>query len=245
MSKGSPKNITFQRTDYSLPEDIRLVCEDIANHFKSPRKYIEQFCRLIRLSSKWGIEDLEKHLELWTGKMQSIPETGNFIRLINKAFKLCKTSDDLKHLRGALVEALVIGKYGGTKILTDPHYGWGATVTIHKEGAVDTVKYVCPEVDKEGCHRRKTVDFGHWNGYHGRFYECKVIPFAIGCKEVKYMIELGKKLKDNDISYEIFFVCAEHHDNVKIRLESDELAPLLDSEIKFRPLGYNTLFAEH
>ncbi|HDR5266627.1 MULTISPECIES: hypothetical protein [Bacillus] len=236
MAKGNPNLITFNRTDFSISSYIEDVCKEIADHFKVQRRYVRQFCTLIRGSRSWDMENMDEKLDGWSKKMEGVPESANFVRLITKAFKICQNADDIKHLRGGMVEALVIGSCGGSSILESDQYGWGASVTINKEDSY-TVRYSCSERKSEDCTNRLTVDVGHWNGYHGRFYECKVNPVAVGCKENNYMITLDECLKNNSISHEMFFVCAESHERVKMILEEKGI------EKQFKPLGYDTLFA--
>ncbi|PEK36075.1 MULTISPECIES: hypothetical protein [Bacillus cereus group] len=236
MSKGNPQLVTFTREDYSISTYIEDVCKEIAEHFKVKRKYLHQFCTLIRGSKAWTVENMEEKLSGWSEKVSHIPETKKFIQLINKAFKLCQNPEDIDHLRGGMVEALVIASRGGASILQSSHYGWGASVTINGETS-HRIRYRCSELKAEGCANRLTVDFGHWNGYHGQFFECKVNPVSVGCKEEKYMIELDNCLSTKNISHEMFFVCAETHERVKMRLEEKNISE------KFKPLGYDTLFA--
>lgn len=42
-----------------------------------------------------------------------------------KAFESCISNDEISSLRGGMVEALVIGCYGGSINLSKPNYGWG------------------------------------------------------------------------------------------------------------------------
>ncbi|HFK1727402.1 MULTISPECIES: hypothetical protein [Bacillus cereus group] len=236
MAKGNPQLVTFKREDYSIPKYIEDICKEIGEHFKVKRGYLHQFCTLIRGSRSWNMENVEEKLSMWTQKISRLPETRKFVELINKAFKLCQNIDDFKHLRGGMVEALVIGSYGGSKILDSDQYGWGASVTINNKTSY-TVRYSCTEKKADECANRLTIDIGHWDGYHGRFFECKVNPFSVGCKERNYMITLDECLKNNSISHEMFFVCAEPHERVKMILEEKGI------EKQFKPLGYDTLFA--
>jgi len=232
MSKGNPLLVTFQRKDYSIPDYIEDVCKEIADHFKVKRRYLHQFCSLIRNSKRWNMENLNLKLDEWTNLAKRIPESSKFVALIQKAFQLCQSAKDLDHLRGGMVEALVIASYGGSQVLAKTGYGWGAAVTIDGLGEVN---YRCLEQKEQDCNNRVTVDFGRWDGHHGKFYECKVNPVSIGCKELNYMVELDKKLSDAEISHEIFFVCAETSDRVEMRLRELEL------NSSFKARGFDNL----
>lgn len=131
-----------------------------------------------------------------------------------------------------MVEALIIGCYGGTTLLANSNYGWGARVDINPPTQIINVKYQCISPQSNDCKRRSTVDFGYWDGYHGQFYECKAQPARIGCKEVPYMEGLKKELDQNRITHEIFFVCAAPRDEVQMRLEEEHgLSPV------YKPIG--------
>ncbi|HFK1746059.1 TPA: hypothetical protein ACGX4N_002828 [Bacillus cereus] len=236
MAKGNPNLITFTREDFSISSYIEDICKEIADHFKVKRKYVRQFCTLIRGSSSWNPDNMDEKLAGWSQRMERVPESANFVRLINKAFRLCQNTDDVDHLRGGMVEALVIGARGGSSILESNQYGWGASVTINSESSYK-IRYNCLKKELEECANRLTVDIGHWNGYHGLFYECKVNPVNVGCKEQNYMITLDECLKTNSISHEMFFVCAEQHERVQMILEEKGIGK------QFKPLGYDTLFA--
>ncbi|MGF2617715.1 hypothetical protein FZC84_11820 [Rossellomorea vietnamensis] len=230
MSK--PGLISFRRTDI-LANHIEQSTKDIADHFKSRRLYVPQFCRLIKVSKRWTTENLETELNKWESMFSRINGTSKIIKMVKESFGKCESNQEITDLRGAMVEALVIACNGGSKILSNRSYGWGAKVDIHPLGEeIIRVRLFCSENICDDCKDRKTVDFGFWDGYHGKFYECKVQPVGIGCKEIKYMQKLKEKLNQQQISHEIFFVCAESRDEVKIKLESLEL-----STVFYKPVG--------
>ncbi|HHB2053552.1 hypothetical protein ACQKNN_10090 [Bacillus paramycoides] len=234
MAKKRADLIRFERLD-RLPEYIKISCLDIADHFKVKRNYLPQFCRLINSSKVWNMDNLDTMLNGWVKNSQKIYPP-KFIDMVYKAFSQCNNIEDIGDLRGALVEALVIASYGGPKVLQNPNYGWGALVKLKEEDKFDEVRYRCPQHRVGDCLHRNTVDFGYWNGYHGEFYECKVNPESIGCKEKNYMLELQEKLKNKGITYDLIFVCANHTESVQIELDR------LNLDIKFKAVGYDNLF---
>jgi hypothetical protein len=126
---------------------------------------------------------------------------------------------------------LIIGFNGGSKVLSNRNFRWGAKVDINLPDRNIKVRYRCTQLLTHLCGDRKTVDFGSWDGYHGQFFECKAQPSGIGCKEISYMQHLKKVLSDHSITHEIFFVCAESRDEVKLKLEGYGLSPL------YKPVG--------
>ncbi|WP_371018943.1 hypothetical protein [Pseudalkalibacillus sp. JSM 102089] len=221
MAKLNLGRISFTRTDFSIPSHIEQFGKDYADHFKTPRNYVPQFCKLIQTSKRWEMANLQAKLKYWESNFSRIGRVEKIIDLVKRSFNSCQCDDEISDLRGVMVEALIIGRNGGSAILTKQNYGWGARVDLHLPTETVAVKYNCLTPQSQGCRRRSTVDFGYWDGIHGQFYECKAQPRGIGCKEVKYMQKLKHELEQEEISHEIFFVCAAPHEEVKIRLEED------------------------
>jgi hypothetical protein len=222
-------SISFDRKDYSTPSYIEEAAKEIADHFKSRREYIPQFCGMIQNSKRWKMGNLQTKLENWKSSFSRINGTTRIISIVETAFLACQTDNEIHILRGAIVEGLIIGCYGGSKILELDKYGWGAQVTIITDSVNKKIKYSCTESKDDNCDHRMTVDFGYWNGRHGQFFECKVQPDGIGCKEVMYMQHLAQELTKHSISHEILFVCACPSDDLKIRLQEWELSPRVKS----------------
>ncbi|MEK6449718.1 hypothetical protein [Priestia aryabhattai] len=227
-------SISFNRKD-SIPKYIEQATKDIADHFKSRRGYIPQFCSMVQNSKRWNMRNITSKLQSWKQAFSRIAETGGIIRIIESAFSNCNTDKDIHKLRGAIVEGLIIGCHGGSVNLAHDNYGWGAQVIIKKDSTNQEVKYVCTENKHAECGRRMTVDFGYWNGKHGKFYECKVQPEGIGCKEIMYMRHLADELAEHSISHEMLFVSACPSDDLKIRLEEWGLSP------RFKAIGTSEL----
>lgn len=230
MPESSP--IIFTRTDYSLSQHIINIVHELADHFKVRRSYIPQFCSMIRGSKRWNMSNLNSQLGFWEQRMSGIEGTRTIIDIVKRAFLGCQSNEDIKHLRGAMVEALIIGVHGGTATLNDNRYGWGALVTLVLSSGPKEIKYRCHEFQHGiECCNRSTVDYGYWDGHHGKFYECKAQPAAIGCKEIKYMQELKTQLEANSISHEVFFVCPESREAIEMKLDTYDLGPL------YKPFG--------
>lgn len=219
--------ISFRRTDqFSI--DLVDIVKDFAEHFKVKRNYIRQFCRLIQTSKKWDITNLNVKIEEWIKKF-TINSSGReaLVDLVRRAFQYCKTKKDIDELRGLLVESLIIAGHGGTVVLNDPEYGWGSKVFINNTvSGQRQIKYSCPTPNGTDCTDRHTVDFGVWNGYHGKFFECKAHPNSINCKEIKYMTNLKTELTNEGITHEVFFVCAEDTESIELRLKAAGCSPL-------------------
>lgn len=219
-------NLEFYRMD-SLPKHIEDIAKEIADHFKVRRPYIPQFCSLIKTSKRWNLSNLEVKLGQWETFFSRTQGTRGIIDIVKRGFNSCQNDIEIDKLRGAMVEALVIGAHGGSIVLSDRYkYGWGSRVDLLLKGGKVQLIYNCKHHKYPDCSRRSTVDFGYWNGQHGQFFECKAQPAGIGCKEVSYMQNLKSELSNRGISNEIFFVCAEHRDAVKIRLEDFGLSPV-------------------
>lgn len=229
--------ISFERTDY-VPSHIEEVAMKVAEHFKIPRDYLPEYCQLIRTSKRWTIKNLEKKLLNWKNMFSRVSGRNKIIEVTETSFIKCRTNEDIHKLRGVLVEALIIGCNGGADILKQKNFGWGAKVNINLSHGNIEVKYICNHPTNVDCFRRSTVDFGSWDGYHGKFYECKVQPDNIQCKEVQYMKKLKEELSNNNISHEIFFLCADSRDEVIIKLKSMGL-----NTVEFKPLGFEDLSA--
>jgi hypothetical protein len=228
------KSISFTRTD-SIPSHIENAGKELADHFKVRRPYVPDFCKLIMTSKRWKQASIQKDVDRWAKFFNMTSGRKNIIDIVKRAFLSCVDDDEITVLRGVMVEALVIGCNGGTNILTKSHFGWGARVDIHLPTQKIEIKYTCKAPIDSACRRRSTVDFGSWNGRHGKFYECKAQPAGIGCKEVNYMKKLKNDLTDNEVSHEIFFVCAESRESVQMRLEDLGLGPI------YKPYGYEDL----
>lgn len=220
------KLISFTRLD-SLPSHIEHVVKDIADFFTIMRPYVSEYCSLIKISKRWNTSNLSEKLRGWKEMMSRRPKSTPMTDLVERAFNSCTCQEDIDSLRGAMVEALVIGGFGGSQHLRKNNYGWGARVDINKEGEpLQKVTYKCLAPKGPECFRRSTVDFGYWNGKHGKFYECKVQPDKIGCKEMRYMEHLKSELEKNKVSHEIFFVCADYYDEIRIQLDTYGLSPV-------------------
>ncbi|MDX6045520.1 MULTISPECIES: hypothetical protein [Bacillus cereus group] len=239
MSNSTPASITFERTDI-VPPYIESACKDIADYYSKKEnqtsKNISNICRIIKQSKRWDKENLKKELDTWY-KLAVRTTSKECVDLVYAAYDSCRTTKDIHKLRGYLVEALTIAAYGGSKVLGTDGYGWGALVKIQKEELTTEVKYVCADKKAEECKNRSTVDFGYWNGNFGSFYECKANPIRIGCKEIKYMVELGESLNEEKVDHKLFFMCPETADSVRIRLKK------LGIDEQFVPIGYDNLFS--
>ncbi|MED3603726.1 hypothetical protein P4472_18225 [Bacillus subtilis] len=229
------KTVSFKRTDYDLPRFMMDAVEKIADHFSVPRdkRYVTDFLMIFKRSKHWKAEKLKQDLEIWKNKFtRDYSDRVKLSKIIVDSFIQCKTKEEIDELRGALLEAVLIGAKGGFKGIdsrSEMSRGWGARVYLQK--GAEGVKYNCTEHREANCSNRSTVDYGEWDSRHGQFYECKVSPEGIGCKEVRYMEFLKSQLESHEISHEIFFVCAESRLNVKVRLEEYKLSPL------YKPLG--------
>ncbi|MHC8514498.1 hypothetical protein [Sporosarcina sp. ITBMC105] len=228
--------ITFERMDYTISSHVVESAKEFADLFKNRKPYVTQYCSLIKTSKRWDMQNINDQLDRWVNRIERISGTTKLVAIVKKAFEGCESNEEISDLRGAMVEALVIGCFGGSSNIGKKNYGWGARVDINLPSAkVEEVIYRCTNATNENCANRSTVDFGYWNGYHGEFYECKVQPASIGCKEIKYMEYLKSKLNTRGISHEVFFVCPEHSDEIKIKLDSFDLGPL------FKPIGIHEL----
>lgn len=232
---SEPANVLFRRTDL-VGEDMVNIAKDIADHFKVKRDYFRQFSRIIQVSKRWRILNLNESLSLWVKRFDTVAGRKKIIGLVQTGFGLCKTDEDIDNLRGIIVESLLIAAFGGSKILDQSGYGWGAKVYIEKATSQpQVVRYRCNLNKDNDCGDRATVDFGTWDGYSGKFYECKANPVSIGCKEINYMNYLRDMMKENKLSHETFFVCPESVDSIKMRLDEYECSPLL------KPIGIEEL----
>lgn len=226
--------VKFTRTDYSVPDYIEEYGKKIADHFKTKRNYLPDFCRMIISSKYWVIDTLDEQLATWSQRFGKISGRRKVIELVSDAFNTCKSSEDIHYLRGVIVEALVIGKSGGSEMLNRSNFGWGAKVLLNGT----PVKYLCTEKKTPACDNRSTVDIGIWDGRHCKFYECKVNPKQIGCKEIKYLKKLSEDCKNYEVSHEIFLVSPESQESIKLRLFD-----LGECSILFKPLGIEQLYA--
>lgn len=226
--------IKFSRTDYSVPEYIERYIKEFADHFKTRRNYLPDFCRMLGRSRMWTIANINQQVEKWSQQFGQVSGRKAVISLVKSAFDACQVDEDIERLRGGIVEALVIAKYGGSKILDNAYYGWGALVLINE----NEVRYKCTELRHGDCGDRASVDFGAWNGHHGMFYECKVNPIRIGCKEIQYMKTLSTELAKSKVSHELFFVCPESQDAIKIRLSDIGI-----DDIHYKAMGIHQLSA--
>ncbi|MCY8401364.1 MULTISPECIES: hypothetical protein [Bacillus] len=231
------KTVSFKRTDYDLPPFMLEAVKKIADHFsvKRDKRYLNEFRLVFKRSKHWNPEKgaLKQQLEEWKAQFtRNYSDRNKLANIIVDSFHCCKTKDEINKLRGALLEAFLIGVKGGFNGIDSREEmarGWGARVYL--QNSKQGVLYNCLEHKYEGCTSRSTVDYGEWDGCHGQFYECKVSPVSIRCKEVKYMEHLKKELSSQSISHEVFFLCADSKLNVQIKLEEYGLGPL------YKPLG--------
>jgi len=226
----NPDLLSFVRKD-ELPEKFVNVVHEFADHFKSPREYVPDFCTILTRSWRWNHSTLQDKLTTCLERFGKHSGRKKITEMIRRAFSLCENDDELKILRGALLEALVIGCHGGVQTLSSPNVGWGAQVILRN----NIIRYRCTKKIDDNCRNRSTVDFGIWDGYHGKFFECKVHPDGIGCKEINYLETLSQTLKENNISHELFLVCAESIDSIRQR------ADILGLGLKFKLIGTKEL----
>lgn len=237
---GTPDRVYFRRTD-RLDQKFVAVVSNFAEHFKTPKEHLFDFCTLLQKSSRWNHDNLQEQLTIWLDRFNL--KSGRFkaTQLIRDAFLLCKNDDEINELRGALLEALVIAHHGGIKnfkLNNEFHNnGWGAKVYVKKLPRPESIYYECDPDAKEGsnCKNRSTVDVGVWDGFNAKFYECKTHPFGIGCKEKKYLQLLSDTMADEKISHELFFVCAETKEAIQMRLQKLQLS------LKFQAIGSKEL----
>lgn len=207
---------------------IEIAVKKIANHFSKNRYYINDYLDVIRKSKRWTINTLNNDLQLWEKRFKRANPDGTdkIIEITKEAFNNCKDENEINKLRGAILEAILIGINGGFSILQEDNYGWGASVSVQEDNSIFKIKYECINPINSDCHRRMTVDFGAWNGKHAKVYECKAAPDRIGCKEVNYMKVLKKELLDRDITNEVFYVCPSPNDAIQIQLDKFDLSPV-------------------
>ncbi len=227
------KFITFRRSDYSF-ENIKPYIMEFAEHFKTSRNYFRPFCLLLGRSRRWDVGNIVQNIDRWGESFGRLPGSHKLVDIVRRAFAACQNNDDINHLRGGILEALVIAKYGGSSLLTKNNCGWGAIVHIDGRPII----YTCPKIDLPKCDHRSTVDFGIWNGYHGLFYECKVSPFSVSCKEIQYMRKLSAELTQEGISFELFFAFVESQESIETRQYQAEIA-----ELRIKVFGVEQLSA--
>ncbi|MEH6900276.1 hypothetical protein V7X04_00125 [Bacillus safensis] len=229
------KSVSFKRTDKDLPLFMMNAVKNIADHFSTQRGriYVKDFLEIFKRSKYWKIDTLKQDLNNWKlSFVKAHNDREKLSKIIVDSFIQCTSKNDIDHLRGVLLEAILIGAKGGFKTIDsrkESMRGWGAKVYLQKDKR--GVFYNCTRRLEDNCANRSTVDYGEWNGRHGQFFECKVSPDNIGCKEVSYMRFLKDQLISHEISHEIFFLCAETKLNIEIQLEKYDLGPL------FKPLG--------
>jgi|GEM_PF-2068208 len=237
--RGNPELVTFERTDIKPPYIVQAALEFVL-HFQIKRDYLKDIFRLIRNSKHWNMQTLEINIKNWIKEFPEYESKDIILELVSKWFSMCKNDQDIKDLRGTLVESFVMAyvrkkhKINGNGI----NIGWGANVTIHpSSGNEMTVYYTCTTSPKpEGaCRNRSTVDIGIWDGHHGEFYECKVNPFWIGCSEMKYMDKLNRILSDCGISHDIFFGFVVSNDAATMQIAD------YDTDFKFQLIGAEEL----
>ncbi|HZK25186.1 MAG TPA: hypothetical protein VFC74_07335 [Oscillospiraceae bacterium] len=212
------------RESEETPDYIKDVVRDIADHFKTRRSYLVDFCHLISRSWNWEVVDVERNLEKWEKWFKASYKRHNptkIIDLVKKAFFVCTTKNDIMKIRGTIAEALLIGKFGGMELLNNPGgktVGWGVVVYLNDE----KVRYHCIEKKYASCRSRQTVDLGIFDGYHAKFYEVKVSPSGIGCKESKYLNELTNEMEKTEITFEFWFVALDSKQAIMTRLEKQK-----------------------
>jgi hypothetical protein len=219
-----PHLISFNRTD-EVRTDLEDVIKEFADHFTKKRAYFKQFAQIVHTSRTWKIPSLQTSLDSWVRKFQGKEDRSELVELVRKVFTLCIDQDDLDYVRGLIVESLLIACHGGSTILNKKEYGWGAKVNIHTPTQTKTVRYTCFGSDDNDCKDKSTVDFAHWDGYNGIFYECKVSPKHIVCKDIKYVTHLREQLSSNGVSHETYFVCVEDKEEINNKLIEAGLPP--------------------
>lgn len=229
--------IFFIREDYSTPGHIIKSVKLLSDHFKVDREYLSDYLSVLRFSKRWKIATMVADLQVWESNFTKIYSTGtyNIVKLTKEAFLGCTSKEEIDSLRGAIVEAIIIGCFEGHENLKFENFGWGASVNIREDDTETQLKYLCSERVKNECDNRLTVDFGYWDGKHGQFFECKVEPKAIGCKEVNYMKYLKEELRKRGFSHEIFFVSPKPESAILLQLDNYDLGPT------FKPFGINSM----
>lgn len=229
--------VTFVRTD-KKPLHIEKITIEIADHFKVHRVYVPQFCKFISNSKRWKHDNWEEQFNRWKERFSKINpnETKKIISLVKSGFENCVNNEEINDLRGCMFEALIMGAYGGgTRILSDVQYGWGARIDLNLDTGIESVRHRELLEDKTGYLTRSTVDFGYWNSKHGKFYECKVQPKSLTDLEINYMTTLRTMLTKYNINHEIYFAFAASKDTVTIELKKFNL------ETFFKPIGYEDI----
>ncbi|MFD2618616.1 hypothetical protein [Terrilactibacillus laevilacticus] len=215
-------SITFKRTDHP-PIYAEETAKNIADFFNIKQNLIAEFCYLIQTSKRWTMNNLSIMINKWKKNILRLIDGDDLYKIVDNGFSHCQNDRDIHILRGAMLEGVLIGCSGGSKVLEKDTYGWGATVHIKDGKNINQVQYNCILHKNIDCKNRSTIDLGYWNGECGDFYECKVQPKSIGCKEIMYMESLREMLESHHIKYNLYFVCACPKVEVNMRLRDKEL----------------------
>ncbi|MBD1370778.1 hypothetical protein IC620_00185 [Hazenella sp. IB182357] len=209
--------VTFERRDFPLPHHIESTASELIAYFKVTNLYLPQICSMIQISKRWTIDTLHVHLGRWKQAFAKLKNTARLLATLESGFLDCRNDGEIHLLRGALLESILLGRYQSSIHLRGS-FGQGVQVIIHKDKERLPVHYQCNQKISKRCHDRMTVDFGHWDGKHGNYFECKVQPKGFGCKEVMYMRELKKQMEQAQLPHTCFFVSIFQSDELHIRL---------------------------
>lgn len=228
--------IRFNRLDYSLGSELEDYILSISSYFTIKQNYFRNFCQMINASKHWSINTLSDDLDQWSFRFTKMfSHSYKIVELVKEAFSLCQNDEDINIFRGALAEALIIGKYGGKEVFQSnkSNCGWGAEISLNSIPII----YQCVKKLYQDCSDRRTVDFGIWDGFHCKLYECKIQPKWIGCKEVHYLSTVYDTFKTNNVSFEIFIFCLESTDSIEVRLIEWNMDPM-----KYKPVGHDNYY---
>ncbi|ATH94562.1 hypothetical protein [Bacillus glycinifermentans] len=211
--------VDFVRTDRVDQVIVPTVIE-IAEHFSVKRSYVITFCKVIRNSWRWTIKDMPKQLNIVRTTFSKFRDGGlELCQILTNAFSTCSDKDDIDKLRGSLAEGLLLGAFG-KEILRSETFGWGAQVFVIDDSKKQGIRYNCPFAgSRPNCSHRTSVDLGFWDGKYGEFFECKVRPDKVRCKEMSYMKYLNTELSQRDIDHSVYFVSTDTLEAMEMSME--------------------------
>lgn len=217
--------------DYLSEENRRIIIKDL--------------CLLFSDSAKWKLKDAYKNFQ---EKKKSLFDIYHYediqieiiLNELDKAFKFAcsRNISFYNDLRGKLFEAILVGVYGGAKLLylNRNFQGWGVSLWVHEEGERPRkIEYVDPKII--GKNNKTTFDYAYLDEENNYFYECKINPNGLSELEVGYFWEVHTEMLSLGVEHKICYFSSDNFFNVEILLAEKEAL----EDLEIIALGFDNI----
>lgn len=219
------------------------IAKNIATYFSNPSHEIfnKSYCEMLNDSVKWDATRVESEFEKFKNSWISIYENLDIsieviISYLEIAFLVVNDKEQLNKLRGFLFELMLVGIYGGQKMLEDKNQkaGWGVSIIYSGNELI----YSSSDIEAPNKRTKQTFDYIYIKEKFCYFYECKIRPSSLRELDLGYLQYIQSFMDRKSIANEKCIFMADVALNIEI-----ELADIVEDNLNLIYLGYDTINA--